>query len=108
MIAEGAPDVLCICSVPPGGLTHARYLSKRIRREFPDLPIWILRPDSKIASPTDALALTNDGAQQVGTSFADVANQLSRFVFVPQAEKVDAAAATPVLQTRDAAPVAVS
>ena len=108
VIADGAPDVLCICSVPPGGLTHARYLSKRIRKEFPDLPIWILRPEAKVASPTDVLALTNDGAQQVGTSFADVANQLTRFVFVPRAETVGADAAPAVLQTRDAPPVAAA
>jgi methylmalonyl-CoA mutase cobalamin-binding subunit len=35
------PDVVCISSLPPSALTHARYLSKRIRARFPDLPLLV-------------------------------------------------------------------
>jgi predicted PurR-regulated permease PerM len=37
--------VVCIAALPPGGLTHARYLCKRLRARFPQRPIILLRPD---------------------------------------------------------------
>ena len=33
--------MVCISSLPPSALTHARYLSKRIRGRFPDLPLLV-------------------------------------------------------------------
>jgi hypothetical protein len=36
--------VVCIAALPPGGLTHARYLCKRLRARFPQRPIILLRP----------------------------------------------------------------
>jgi hypothetical protein len=41
--AAGA-DVVCIAALPPGGLTHARYLCKRLRARFPERSIILLRP----------------------------------------------------------------
>ena len=35
------PDAVCISSLPPSALTHARYLSKRIRARFPDIPLLV-------------------------------------------------------------------
>ena len=75
------PDVLCISSLPPGGLSHARYLCKRIHNQFPTLPIWLLRPDPDASADKTAEQLAGDGAQQVATSFAVAATQLNRFVF---------------------------
>ena len=40
-IEQHRPDVVCISSLPPSALTHARYLSKRIRARFPDLPLLV-------------------------------------------------------------------
>jgi predicted PurR-regulated permease PerM len=36
--------VICIAALPPGGLTHARYLCKRLRAQFPQRSIILLRP----------------------------------------------------------------
>ncbi|HXH00744.1 MAG TPA: AI-2E family transporter, partial [Xanthomonadaceae bacterium] len=36
LIATQSPDLLCIGSVPPGGLIQTRYLCKRVRQRFPD------------------------------------------------------------------------
>jgi hypothetical protein len=42
---EGAgAAVVCIAALPPGGLTHARYLCKRLRARFPQRSIILLRP----------------------------------------------------------------
>jgi len=36
-------NVFCIAALPPGGLAHARLLSKRLRRRFPSLKIIVAR-----------------------------------------------------------------
>lgn len=36
--------VILIAALPPGGLTHARYLCKRLRARFPQRSIIVLRP----------------------------------------------------------------
>jgi hypothetical protein len=42
---EGAGAALvCIAALPPGGLTHARYLCKRLRARVPQRSIILLRP----------------------------------------------------------------
>jgi predicted PurR-regulated permease PerM len=38
------PHLICVTSVPPGGLAHARYLCKRLRARLPEVPIVIVRP----------------------------------------------------------------
>ena len=40
-VAAEKPAVLFIAIVPPGGLTQARYLCRRMRRKFPTLPIVV-------------------------------------------------------------------
>ncbi|MDQ3495267.1 MAG: AI-2E family transporter [Pseudomonadota bacterium] len=42
-IEQSPPDVLFIASIPPGGLSHTRYLCKRLRARFPDLRIVVGR-----------------------------------------------------------------
>jgi predicted PurR-regulated permease PerM len=41
LVERHKPDVVCISALPPSALTHARYLSKRIRARFPDLPLLV-------------------------------------------------------------------
>jgi hypothetical protein len=43
MVQEKHPAVVCIAATPPGGLAHTRYLCKRLRTRFPDLPILVGR-----------------------------------------------------------------
>jgi predicted PurR-regulated permease PerM len=40
-IASDVPALVFIAVLPPGGLVQARFLCKRIRRRFPDLPIVV-------------------------------------------------------------------
>jgi len=39
MVGESQTRIACITAVPPLGYTHARYLCRRLRDEFPDLKI---------------------------------------------------------------------
>jgi hypothetical protein len=60
------PAILVIASIPPGGLTHARYLCKRIRRRFPELKMVIGRWADP-AAETTALSeeLRSSGADEI-------------------------------------------
>jgi predicted PurR-regulated permease PerM len=42
-LEEHPPSAVVIGSLPPGGLTHTRYLYKRLRQQFPDLKVLIAR-----------------------------------------------------------------
>src|SRR5262249_26437827 len=42
-INEEHPAAVCIASLPPGGVSHARYLCKRLRGHFPELKILVGR-----------------------------------------------------------------
>lgn len=67
-IAETAPAVVVIASVPPGGLTHSRYLCKRIRHRFPDLKIVVGRWGAGDLDPATADPLRTAGANEVAAS----------------------------------------
>ena len=49
--AENGPAVVCVGSLPPGGLAHSRYLCKRLRARFPGVKIvvgrWGLKGDAE-------------------------------------------------------------
>jgi len=57
-------DAFCIVALPPGGLTHGRYLCKRLRARFPERSIILLRPGPERA--VDVL----EGATRVPTLLA--------------------------------------
>jgi len=58
-VDDAGAGVVCIVALPPGGLTHARYLCKRLRTRFPRRSIILLRP----APISDSEAI--DGATRV-------------------------------------------
>jgi predicted PurR-regulated permease PerM len=41
LVEQGAPTLVCIGMVPPGGFAQTRYLCKRLRARFPTLPIVV-------------------------------------------------------------------
>jgi hypothetical protein len=43
LVAEFQPTVVLIVALPPGGLSHTRYLIARLRRRFPDVKLLIGR-----------------------------------------------------------------
>ncbi|HRB21237.1 MAG TPA: hypothetical protein PLB54_05925, partial [Nitrosomonas sp.] len=42
-IEEKSPKLLVILSIPPGGMTHIRYICKRVKTRFPKLRIIVGR-----------------------------------------------------------------
>jgi hypothetical protein len=88
---EGAgAAVICIAALPPGGLTHARYLCKRLRARFPQRPIIVLRPG--VAPEGEVIA----GATRV-TSLVAARTEIERAPQAsPAAGRVAGAGAGPV------------
>ncbi len=52
-IAKLEPAVVCLSCLPPGAILHARYMCKRVRARFPDMPIvvgvWIQSTEPQAA-----------------------------------------------------------
>lgn len=59
------PDLLVILSIPPGGITQARYICRRLHARLPAIPILVIRPGVQANGKENALRLTEDGATQV-------------------------------------------
>ena len=41
LVEEHQAGAVCISALPPAALSHSRYLTKRLRAKFPDLPILV-------------------------------------------------------------------
>jgi hypothetical protein len=76
-VAEEQPAIVCVASLPPGGLSHTRLICKRLRAGFPQLKIvvgrWGLKSD---ADRKDRAQLLEAGADQFGTTLEETAIQL--------------------------------
>ena len=59
------PDVVCVISVPPGGLAQARYICRRLRAKLPHTPVVVIRPGGQAHGQESSQKLTEDGARQV-------------------------------------------
>lgn len=70
-IADDPPAVICIASLPPGGLAHARYLCKRLRDASPETLIIVGRWASQRNSKIDRERLEQAGASFVTTSLLE-------------------------------------
>jgi predicted PurR-regulated permease PerM len=87
-ISEGQPiDLVCITSLPPGGLAQVRYLCKRLRARRPDLSILVLRVGVPPEGRDSVRALTDDGASNVAFTLAE-ANQIAERLFLTEATPV--------------------
>jgi predicted PurR-regulated permease PerM len=78
-VAEKHPALICIVSLPPGGLAQTRYLCKRLRVRFPDTRILVGRLGVETVNHRDVLLAA--GADKVGTTMIetrDHAIQLSQ------------------------------
>jgi hypothetical protein len=75
-IARERPALVLIAVMPPGGLTQAAFLCRRLRRDFPELVIVVayLRP------PKDfdrlLLRMRKAGASYLTTSLAQTASRV--------------------------------
>lgn len=79
LVERESPAILCIASVPPGGLAHTKYLCKRVRARFPQLRIIVgrysLLPEG-VAKNREQLAAA--GADHVSTTLAETLVQLQQ------------------------------
>ena len=74
-VGEFDPHVVLIGSLPPGGVSHTRYTSKRLRSRFPKLKILIGRWTD--AAESQAEELTKSGADAVDTTLEAAHNELN-------------------------------
>jgi hypothetical protein len=70
-VAEADPELVIVSHLPPTGTTRARYLVRRLRARFADLPIvvglWTGGDDAEVAE-----RLASAGATRVATHLAEV------------------------------------
>jgi predicted PurR-regulated permease PerM len=72
-IAEKNPDLVCLASLPPGGLAQTRYLCKRLRARFPDSKLIVGRWGSRTDSSN---ALTDAGADRTGNKLIETRDHI--------------------------------
>lgn len=77
-VAEARPDVIFISAMPPAALVHARYLCKKLRGRFEDVPIVVGLWDAQgdLQKATERLAAV--GANKVVNSAAGAVEELAR------------------------------
>jgi hypothetical protein len=64
-VAEAKPDLVVLSHLPPAGFTNARYLVRRLRARFVDLPIVVGRWSQTGDTAEAAERLTSVGASRV-------------------------------------------
>lgn len=80
LVEQNKADVVCISALPPSAVTKARYLSKRLRARFPNLPmlvgLWNAQGDLEKVKERLATA----GADKVVTTFAQGMEQIRQII----------------------------
>ena len=71
------PAVIVICTLPPGGLAHTRYVCKRIAKQFPKARIVVGRCGASADAPEAASLLTEAGASHIANNLADTVHHLN-------------------------------
>jgi hypothetical protein len=62
---KARPDLICVNSIPPGGLAQARYICRRLRAKLPRATIVVIRPGVQEDEKESAKRLLEDGANIV-------------------------------------------
>jgi predicted PurR-regulated permease PerM len=75
-VAQNFPDLILLSHLPPVGLTPARYLVRRLRARFADLPIWVGRWGETGAAEGAADRLMDAGATRVVHGVADARQRI--------------------------------
>jgi predicted PurR-regulated permease PerM len=74
MVAAEKPSVVCIASLPPGGVARASYLCKRLRAELPELRILVGRWGQDGVTARERLQAA--GANEVANTLLESRRQL--------------------------------
>ena len=98
------PAAVLIAVLPPGGLTQARYLCRRLSRKFPDVRIIVGYWGRTRDFDRLLVKLRAAGASYVTTSLLQSGSQIRAVVPVPAAADVPAAAVTEEASANDVAP----
>jgi len=84
--ATEAPDLICVVSIPPGGLAQARYICRRLRAKLPDTPIVVIRPGVQGKNRESAEQLTSDGASSVVFTLQDAQLKVDQHLLLTAAD----------------------
>ena len=84
------PAALVIGSLPPGGLSHTRYLVARVRAKFPDLKVVIGRWGRNEEFPDEATKIAGFPADWTDTSLAQTRKRLDEWWAIFTAAAADA------------------
>ena len=79
-VSPDLPDLVCVISVPPGGLAQARYICRRLRTKFPKTPILVIRPGAQARGSESSQRLIEDGAGQVCLTLEEARTVVERQV----------------------------
>ncbi len=77
-VAQTQPDVIFISAMPPAALIHARYLCKKLRSSFGEVPIVVGLWDAQGDLEKATERLTAVGATMIVTSATSAVAELSR------------------------------
>jgi hypothetical protein len=105
-VLEEQPDLVCVVSIPPGGLAQARYICRRLRAKLPKTPILVIRPGVQANGKESAQRLTEDGATQVCFTLEDAHTAAAQQLVMGQTEAAKAAQQLVLGQTETAAATA--
>jgi predicted PurR-regulated permease PerM len=86
-VAEKCPALICIVSLPPGGLAQTRYLCKRLRVRFPDTRIIVGRLGIQTANYQEVLLAA--GADKVATNMIELRDQVVQVSQIIPVERQD-------------------
>jgi predicted PurR-regulated permease PerM len=78
LVGEKSPALICIATLPPGGLAQTRYLCKKLRARFPNLKIAVGRWGT--ASGDNNKILLSAGADKVGTTMIETRDQIVQLI----------------------------
>ncbi len=85
-IVVDPPIAICIASLPPGGMSHARYLCKRLREASPDIHLIVGRWGPNGVSKMDRERLVAAGANSVTTTLLETRKLLESRLWVSLGE----------------------
>jgi predicted PurR-regulated permease PerM len=93
-VEEEAPGLIILSHLPPEGLTMTRYLVRRLRAQFADLPIVVGRWGETGGAAAVADRLVGIGARRVVFTLADARDRILAYL-TPAEQKETAASPLP-------------
>jgi len=80
LVQQKQPRLICIGTVAPGGLAHARYLCKRIRARCPEVKILVGRWGFSGNLENARATLTSAGADRIASTLLEARDHLTQLI----------------------------